>query len=508
MVARIDLEAELDRARRGARARSSDSESEDAIARVVHVSNDEGALEALALAARARAGLRVASVHVRSRDVQGSTREILEDKFARTHRALCAEGEGGSGDVARNLRRGLGGDVDYALVDVDSLEIRALRGYPGPLVGHAFETIGPDGVWDIVSRFVDRRAVWIYAIGVRCLQTGEHRFFESAVHGTMISPKVDGRSKSGVGSADFGTMFQPIGSLQTLSEMSIDERMKISPRHAAIEQLLTFFKATSSPATTFQGTRESQSARMRLSDDSGDDLPLRDTNIAQIAKQAVLRSSPASSSPTSLAELLETSTRPGRNATTNENVVEKHSSRDDRTNAPETTNAVEAVEEKARGRPPGRPRGRPPGRPSGRPPGRSSGRPPGRPPGRARRATGRSTRQATGRLPGPPRGRATEQAIGLLPGRPPGHATRRSPGRPRKHRLAVEISPKQLDTRERTGRERTSSLLRRSGDPVSPRATKRVKANTIDAGKSSLWAILYDTRDERLPSQTKTTAAR
>ena len=451
MVARRELEAELERARGRVRERLSASASGEAIARAVHAANDEAALEALSSAARESAGLRLASVHVRSRDIQGSTREILEDKLARAHRVLCAEGGAGAGErreIARSLRDGLGGDADYLLVDVDSLEIRALRGYPGPLARHVLETLGPDGMWDVVSRFVDRRAVWIYALGVKCLRTGESHFFEKSVHGTIIAPKFDGSFKNGIDSTAFVSMFQPIGALRTLSEMSFDERTKTSPRHAAIEQFLTFFKAKSSPATTFQRMHEAQSAEVRLSEDSGEDLPIKDSNIARIAKQAVLRSSPATSTPTSLTELLETSTRRRRSGAMNEDAVEEDRSHGDL--SPVSTDTLNPAAAKPRGRPPGRP----PGRPRGRPPGRPRGRPPGRPPGRPR-------------------------------GRPP--------GRPRKTQLPPENFPMKVSTRGQTARERNASPP--SKDATPPLAPTRTTSNTISGEKPSLWEIVCeDTR--------------
>jgi inosine triphosphate pyrophosphatase len=139
--------------------------------------------------------------------------------------------------MANRLREGLGGDADYLLVDAESLEIKALRGFPGPYVKPMIDTLGPDGLWDLMSRHCDRRAELKCALGVKCLRTGEQKIFVSSRSGVLVVPRGEMQANDEDG---LQSVFKPEDCHKTLAELEYSERMKISHRQDALLEFLTY----------------------------------------------------------------------------------------------------------------------------------------------------------------------------------------------------------------------------------------------------------------------------
>ena len=139
-------------------------------------------------------------------------------------------------DVAvEALRGGLGGDIQYLLVDAQSLGLSALNGFPGACHEGALAKLGARGLWDLVSRHADRRAKLRLALGVRCLRTGESWMFEETMSGTVVEPRgiAPGRCLA-------WSVFQKDGETMTLAEMQLDELVAVSHRSAALGRFIQF----------------------------------------------------------------------------------------------------------------------------------------------------------------------------------------------------------------------------------------------------------------------------
>jgi len=139
-------------------------------------------------------------------------------------------------DVAvEALRGGLGGDIQYLLVDAQSLGLSALNGFPGACHESALAKLGARGLWDLVSRHADRRAELRLALGVRCLRTGESWLFEETMSGTVVEPRgiAPGRCLA-------WSVFQKDGEKMTLAEMRLDELVAVSHRSAALGRFIQF----------------------------------------------------------------------------------------------------------------------------------------------------------------------------------------------------------------------------------------------------------------------------
>lgn len=202
------------------------------------------------------------AVPVRVTPIQGTLREVVRDLLDQAYEALFAPrttadrtGSAGLGfgrlswggapterinetpaDAAvEALRRGLGGDIQYLLVDAQSLGLSALNGFPGACHESALAKLGSRGLWDLVSRHADRRAELSLALGVRCLRTGESWMFEETMSGTVVEPRgiAPGRCLA-------WSVFQKDGEKLTLAEMRLDELVAVSHRSAALGRFIRF----------------------------------------------------------------------------------------------------------------------------------------------------------------------------------------------------------------------------------------------------------------------------
>ncbi len=115
------------------------------------------------------------------------------------------------------------------IVEDTSLYLDCLKGLPGPLIKWFMETIGNEGLAEIAEKLGNNKAKARTIIGY-AKSKKEIEFFEGSVSGKIFSPR---------GSSGFGwdRIFSPDGHDRTFSEMSSQEKNKMSMRRIALNKL-------------------------------------------------------------------------------------------------------------------------------------------------------------------------------------------------------------------------------------------------------------------------------
>ncbi|CDO53922.1 hypothetical protein DV451_003801 [Geotrichum candidum] len=119
------------------------------------------------------------------------------------------------------------------LVEDTALSFNALGGLPGPYIKWFMQTIGNQGLYDMLYKFEDKTGKAICTFGF-CAGPGEEvLLFQGINHGTIVEPR---------GENDFGwnPIFEPKGYNQTYSEMPSELKNAISHRFLALEKLKKF----------------------------------------------------------------------------------------------------------------------------------------------------------------------------------------------------------------------------------------------------------------------------
>lgn len=122
------------------------------------------------------------------------------------------------------------------IVEDTSLELRSLKGLPGPLIKYFEQTLGIEGFASLAMKYEDRSAIAKSTLGYRA-ETGEVKFFEGTLEGTIVAPR---GTKNVFG---WNAIFQPHGYSETFAEMSIEEKNRISMRGLATKKLLAHLSA-------------------------------------------------------------------------------------------------------------------------------------------------------------------------------------------------------------------------------------------------------------------------
>jgi len=120
------------------------------------------------------------------------------------------------------------------IIEDSSLYFKAWNELPGPLVKWFIKNIGLEGMVKALSKFENN-----FAIAKSCLGfTSDGKdiyFFEEEIQGTIVMP----RGKNNFG---WDSIFEPIGQKLTFSEMSFNEKLKISPRSKVTKKFKQFLK--------------------------------------------------------------------------------------------------------------------------------------------------------------------------------------------------------------------------------------------------------------------------
>lgn len=118
---------------------------------------------------------------------------------------------------------------DAILTDDTGLFCKGLEGLPGPFIKWFLETIGPEGLYDLVKeKQKNISAVCLLTLGL----TREKRIlhFKGTVEGEIVTS----RGKNGFG---WDRIFRPKDCSQTYGEMELSEKNKISHRTLAVSRL-------------------------------------------------------------------------------------------------------------------------------------------------------------------------------------------------------------------------------------------------------------------------------
>jgi XTP/dITP diphosphohydrolase len=119
-------------------------------------------------------------------------------------------------------------------VEDTGLYIKAMNGYPGTLIKHFFDSIGPRGLLDFL-RGKDRSAEALTVIAF-CDSKGDARTFRGLVRG-----KISDRVTKGYAFA-WDTIFIPEGHDRTYAELGTAEKNRISQRRLALENFAKWMR--------------------------------------------------------------------------------------------------------------------------------------------------------------------------------------------------------------------------------------------------------------------------
>ena len=121
------------------------------------------------------------------------------------------------------------GDCEAVLTDDTGLACRSLNGLPGPLIKWFLQSIGTDGIYDLV-RDRDRTAVATCLLTLGVVEDRSLHQFEGSVAGKLV----EARGQGGFG---WDRIFMPEGYRQTYGEMDRETKNAISHRVLAVERL-------------------------------------------------------------------------------------------------------------------------------------------------------------------------------------------------------------------------------------------------------------------------------
>lgn len=120
------------------------------------------------------------------------------------------------------------------LVEDTSLTFEALNGLPGPLIKWFLESIGNEGLTNLLVGYTNRAALAETCFAL-CDETGVH-LFKASTKGTIaLIPRA-------VRVFGWDPIFIPDGSKRTWAEMDKEEQAKFSMRRLAIEKLQVFLE--------------------------------------------------------------------------------------------------------------------------------------------------------------------------------------------------------------------------------------------------------------------------
>ena len=122
------------------------------------------------------------------------------------------------------------------IVEDTSVYLDCLGKLPGPFIKFFLQGLGTQGIYELTNKYGNYKARAVSHLGY-ARNEEEIFFFEGEVSGTIVPP-----SKN----ADFGwnPIFQPDGFDRTLSEMTIEEKMKINHRSRALLKFRQFLDET------------------------------------------------------------------------------------------------------------------------------------------------------------------------------------------------------------------------------------------------------------------------
>jgi XTP/dITP diphosphohydrolase len=125
------------------------------------------------------------------------------------------------------------------IVEDTALHIESMNGYPGTMIKHFFDSIGPQGILDFV-RGKDRSAEAVTVVAY-CDSRGRVKTFRGSVKGRLSERLTRGY--------DFvwDVIFIPEGHDKTFAEMGMEEKNRISQRRKAFERFAEWYEKGADP---------------------------------------------------------------------------------------------------------------------------------------------------------------------------------------------------------------------------------------------------------------------
>jgi XTP/dITP diphosphohydrolase len=125
------------------------------------------------------------------------------------------------------------------VVEDAGLFIEALRGFPGPYAAYVYKTIGNAGLVKLMENMENRNATFQSAIAY-CDGHTAPVCFEGEAAGKITREEKKGRGTLGFG---FDPIFQPLESVKTFAEMTIEEKNDFSHRAKAFRKFAEWYKS-------------------------------------------------------------------------------------------------------------------------------------------------------------------------------------------------------------------------------------------------------------------------
>lgn len=123
------------------------------------------------------------------------------------------------------------------IVEDVSLCCPAIGGLPGPYVKAFLQTIGDQGIYELIHKYSDH-SVEVICVVAYITPHKEPIVFEGIVNGTIVAPR--GSTRHGVFS--WNPIVQPNDSDKTYGEMTIEETSKCSMRFLALSKLKLYLE--------------------------------------------------------------------------------------------------------------------------------------------------------------------------------------------------------------------------------------------------------------------------
>jgi len=115
------------------------------------------------------------------------------------------------------------------IVEDSSVGFNCLNGFPGTLIKWFYDSLGPDGIADMIHRYEDHSAYAIVTIGYRD-PAGSTHFFKSQYSGKIVRPQ-------GEGGFGWDSIFVADGQTRTNAQLTGDEKNAIGARGKATQML-------------------------------------------------------------------------------------------------------------------------------------------------------------------------------------------------------------------------------------------------------------------------------
>lgn len=196
-------------------------------------------------------------------EIQGSADEIARSKVVQAweeirERVAMPFGSEDRADAERPPDDALANQperYDFVVTEDVGLGMRCLNGFPGPYCKPMLEAIGPEGLWNLASRYDDTHTVvtcTVASLRARRTETRDStdapidsndtddwfrtpRLFVGTLDGAILGPP---RGDVKHGKASWNSVFTPEGKDKTFGELQFEEQAAFSHRKKALDAFL------------------------------------------------------------------------------------------------------------------------------------------------------------------------------------------------------------------------------------------------------------------------------